>query len=261
MLETRVSVSGHFGEWLQGRYGPDGPVALVTMPCPALRVTTPGDAPALFPQTELCRFADALGIAPHFPGTARALPVGAGAGASTATLVALARAAGFEGTAEALARACLAIEGASDPLMFDQPDTLLWASREGRVLRQLPAIPACEIVGGFFGPAVRTDAQDSDYDDIRDLVDAWAEAAARSDLGRLAALASASARRCTRRRGPTGDPTADLARELGALGWQRAHTGSARGLIFAPGTVPAHAEAMLTAAGLRHVLHFGTGGA
>ena len=27
-------VAGHFGEWLQGRLGPDGPVALVTLPCP-----------------------------------------------------------------------------------------------------------------------------------------------------------------------------------------------------------------------------------
>ena len=38
-------VPGHFGEWLQGRLGPDGPLALVTLACPdrGVRVTrTPG---------------------------------------------------------------------------------------------------------------------------------------------------------------------------------------------------------------------------
>ena len=34
----RAWVAGHFGEWLQGRIGPDGPVALVTLACPALGV-------------------------------------------------------------------------------------------------------------------------------------------------------------------------------------------------------------------------------
>ncbi|TCP38104.1 hypothetical protein EV662_12129, partial [Rhodovulum marinum] len=34
----RACVAGHFGEFLQGRLGPDGPVVLVTLPCPALAV-------------------------------------------------------------------------------------------------------------------------------------------------------------------------------------------------------------------------------
>jgi hypothetical protein len=53
----------------------------------------------------------------------------------------------------------------------------------------------------------------------------------------------------------------DLARELGALGYARAHTGPARALIFAPGKVPGGAGAALQEAGLRDVLRFRTGGA
>ena len=33
-----IEVRGHFGEWLQGRLGPGGPLALVTVACPALAV-------------------------------------------------------------------------------------------------------------------------------------------------------------------------------------------------------------------------------
>lgn len=34
----QARVAGHFGELVQGRLGPDGPVALITLPCPALTV-------------------------------------------------------------------------------------------------------------------------------------------------------------------------------------------------------------------------------
>jgi hypothetical protein len=61
-------------------------------------------------------------------------------------------------------------------------------------------------------------------------------------------------------RGPAGDPTPGLARDLGALGWLRAHTGAARGLIFAPGTVPRGAHDALRAAGLRALVRFRGGG-
>ena len=40
-MPVSVRVPGHFGELLQGRIGSDGPVALVTLPCPALGVTAP----------------------------------------------------------------------------------------------------------------------------------------------------------------------------------------------------------------------------
>ncbi|WP_353474408.1 propanediol utilization protein [Salipiger sp. H15] len=259
MSWRKVSVAGHFGEWLQGRMGPEGPVALVTVACPDLGVSAPGEGAPPFEPGQLERFARALGIAPRFPGASRDAPLGGGAGASTATLVALARSAGFDGSAEALAAACLAVEGASDPLMYPAPDTLLWASREGHILRELPPPPACTILGGFWGPPQRTDAADNGFDDVSDLVLDWERATRDRDLGRAAALASASAGRCAARRGPQGDPTSGLARELGALGWLRAHTGSARGLIFAPGAVPRHGAAALAEAGFAGVLTFGTG--
>jgi len=35
-MTRSVRISGHFGELLQGRLGPQGPVALITLPCPVL---------------------------------------------------------------------------------------------------------------------------------------------------------------------------------------------------------------------------------
>ncbi|WP_319800443.1 hypothetical protein [Pararhodobacter zhoushanensis] len=157
-----------------------------------------------------------------------------------------------------MARACVAAEGASDPLMLPRAERLLFAPREGRVVADLPALPAFEVLGGFFGPGQRTRAEDMAFPDITDLVERWETLA---DLPAMAALTTESARRTLALRGPSDDPTAPLARDLGALGWLIAHTGSARGLIFAPGTVPEGAEAALAVAGLTGVLRFTGGGA
>lgn len=257
---TTATVIAHFGEWLQGRLGPDGPVALVTVSCPVLQVTAPGATPPAFAPDVLARFAARLGLGALPRGVTRNFPPGTGAGASTADLIALARAAGYSDTPERLAQACIAVEQASDPLMFPAPDRLLWASRQGRVLRSMARPPRATILGGLWGAPVRTDANDADFDDVTDLVQDWDAAAQQADLPRLAAVASASARRCTARRGPA-DPMTDLARTLGALGIVRAHTGSARGLVFAPGTVPPHGAATLREAGLTTVLSFETGAA
>ncbi len=259
-----VRVPGHFGEWMQGRLGPEGPVALVTLCCPVLGVRAPGGEirlAELFPEVRLAGFAAALGLCGDGPGDwpdlSCDMPLGAGAGASTACLVAAARACGFDGAPERLARACLAVEGASDPLMYPAPDRLLWASREGRVLAALPPVPRAEIVGGYWGASVATDPEDVDFPDISDLVTAWRGG---GDLALLAGLASEAARRADARRGP-GDPVAGLARDLGALGHARAYTGAARALVFAPGTVPEGAGAVLREAGLKGVFRFATGGA
>ncbi|MCT4373577.1 hypothetical protein CLG85_026080 [Yangia mangrovi] len=120
--------------------------------------------------------------------------------------------------------------------------------------------PACDILGGFWGAPHRTDPGDEDFDDISDLAEAWAGAVTLRDLPGCATLASASAQRCTDRRGPP-DPLPELARDLGALGWLRAHTGSARGLIFAPETLPVNGPAALAEAGLTDALCFRTGAA
>ena len=264
-FQDAVFVAGHFGEWLQGRLGRDGPVALVTLACPVRGVraavardpalVVEGGAGLLTPE-RCARLLAALDLPAQGRVLLRAdLPPGGGAGMSTAALVAVARAAGA--AEQGIAQACHAVEGATDPLMRDAPDAVLWAPREAAPLRALARPPAAEVVGGLYGPPQWTDPADADFPDISDLVARWA---AGGTLARLARLATASAERTTVLRGPADDPTPALAARLGALGHARAHTGPARALIFPPGAVPPGAEAALAAAGFAHVLRFRTGG-
>ncbi len=260
-----IRVTGHFGELIQGRVGPDGPVALITLPCPALAVEVlPAALPdphGLLPPGRARALLDRLGLPD--PGPCRisaTMPRGGGAGASTAALVAYARFAGARQSPDDLARACVAVEGASDPLMFPAPERLLWASRRAEVLEHLPPLPAFDVIGGFWGPNRRTDPQDNGFADIADLIAPWRAAAMAGDLPALARLASRSADRTLALRGPAGDPTPGLARVLGALGHTVAHTGSARGLLFRPGAIPPDAPARLAAAGFRRVVTFRCGG-
>jgi uncharacterized protein involved in propanediol utilization len=266
-LSTRVS--GHFGELLQGRMGTDGPLALISLPCPPLYVTAQGTlgrslsihtagGRALISPARARQFLAQLGL--HLPARVilRAnMPLGAGAGVSTATLVALARLAGWRGDALTLARACVLAEGASDPLMLPAPERVLWASREGRVLAHLPALPAFDILGGFWGPPTPTNPQDLHFPDISALIPQWQAAAQSQNLDAIAQLATISARATLALRGPADDPTEALAQALGAKGFVIAHTGSARGLIFARGGLPQGARAALRSAGLRGIVQFG----
>ena len=108
-MSGEARVAGHFGEWLQGRLGPGGPVVLVTLPCPALAVTVRwepattlsigGPSACVLPAETARRLLDALGLAGGRVTVAADMPAGGGAGASTAALVALARAAGARLTA------------------------------------------------------------------------------------------------------------------------------------------------------------------
>lgn len=259
-------VDGHFGELLQGRLGPDGPVALVTLPCPALSASVtllPGGPGLHQPDGRvLChdrarRFLRFLGIRhPQRAVLRLGMPPGGGAGASTAALVALGRAYGADESR--LVEACLRAEGASDPLMLPAPGRVLWASRQGRVIARLPALPRMEVLGGFCGPARRTDPADNRFPDIGDLLQDWP--AALHDLARTAEMASESARRTLALRGPVDDRTQAIAAGLGALGFAIAHTGSARALLFRPGDVPAGATSAVIAAGWRGIVRFRTGG-
>ena len=270
MAVTVARVAGHFGEFLQGRLGEEGPVVLVTLPCPALAVTARratgphlhlhGGGQRLLSSAHARAFLKRLGLPVRGRVNLRAdMPVGGGAGASTAALVALARASGFAGDPGRLAQATVASEGASDPLMFDAPARLLWASREGRVLVRLPAPPAFDVIGGFAGAPQRTRADDCRFPDIADLIPRWAEAAAIGDRAALARLSSASADRSLTLRGGVIPPFGALVRATGALGHAIAHTGSARALLFAPGTIPPDAVGLLREAGLRRIVRFRTG--
>lgn len=259
-----LRVHGHFGEWVQGRLGPNGPVALVTVACPAMWVSAErsGEGALSLEQTPQLLAPEGArdflvrigGRAGHYRLCAT-MPPGGGAGASTAALVALARAA--QGDPDKLVAACLAVEGASDPLMLPHPDRVVWASRAGQVLAALAPLPRAEIIGGFWGPPVATDPTDMAFPDVADLVARLSQA---PDLPELARIATLSAQRCTALRGPSDDPTESVAHRLGALGVLRAHTGSARGLIFAPGQVPAVADRVLQQAGFQQVIRFCTGG-
>ena len=172
-----IRVTGHFGEWMQGRLGADGPVALITLPCAEIGVTAtqlPGApglskrAQALISPDRAQAFLRDLGCAlPGLVDLAADSPAGAGTGMSTGALVALARLAGADEAA--LPAACITAEGASDPLMLPAPDRVLWASRRGRVLAPAPPIPAALIVGGMLGPAEPTNPQDGNFPDITDL--------------------------------------------------------------------------------------------
>lgn len=264
-------VTGHFGEFLQGRLGPDGPVVLVTLPCPSVWVegrVSPapglaihGSGQRLLTPDHARRFLSRLGLPARGRVTLRAaMPVGGGAGASTAGLVALARAMGHTGSAASLARAATATEGASDPLMFPTPERLLWASRQGRTAMSLPPLPVFDVIGGFAGPPQRTRAADSRFPDISDLLTPWIRAANAGDRAALARLAATSADRTLALRGGMILPLAELASATGALGHAIAHTGSARALLFAPGTVPPNAAGLLREAGCRRIVSFRTGG-
>lgn len=266
-----IRVAGHFGELLQGRLGPQGPVVLITLPCAALGVTatlTPAAAFSLTAESAnilpLAR-AKALLQTLTLPLTGSVtltaeMPPGGGAGVSTASLVALARLAGWQGDPQALARACVATEGASDPLMLDRPAQLLWASRRAEILDTLPPPPAMEVIGGFFGAPERTDPADDNFPEVTDLLPLWREACAAQDLAAAARIAATSASRCLAHRRAQTDPTASLAADLGALGHVIAHTGAARGLIFAPGQLPPEARARLEQAGMTGVVQFRAGG-
>lgn len=271
MTTLQLRTIGHFGELMQGRLGAHGPLALISLPCPALAVTgrvmpnqgfalhCGGQRPLLPARaTALLRI---LGLPAKGRFLLRAeMPVGGGAGASTAALVALARLAGWRGETAVLAKACLAVEGATDPLMFATPERMLWASRRAELLAELPALPAFTVIGGFFGPGQRTDPADSRFPDISDLLPDWQQAAVARDLPRLAALASTSAERTLDLRGAGNDPIRSLAADLGALGYVIAHTGAARGLIFAAGAVPSMVLPALRQAGLRGIVQFSAGG-
>lgn len=261
VMET---VSGHFGELIQGRLG--ARLALISLPCPVLQVTAThhvGRGLQIYPQGLMTperarRFLDDLGL--HLRGKVvlhAKMPIGGGAGSSTAALVALARLAGWRGNPLALARACLRSEGATDPLMLERPAQTLWASREGGILDHLPPLPSFDILGGFSGQIRRTDAKDLHFPDISDLIPRWIMAAKSQDLGEIAQISTISAQRTLGLRGPSDDPIWTLVPRLGALGVVIAHTGSARGLIFARGTIPAHGRAALIAAGLTAPVIFG----
>lgn len=240
----RSRVAGHFGELIQGLY--HGEVALLTLPCPIMGASVAwqpaaGGIAVHQPSRVLSRsqIRGAFEWAQGRPAFGRlvirtGMPAGAGAGASTAALLALGRVLGLPQDAEAAF--CLSLEGASDPLMRDDPGDVLWLSREAQVARALPPLPAMEVLGSYHGPPQRTRAEDRHFAPVEDLVEAWATGDGSARL--LAELATRSAERNAALRGVELGAVRDLAARHGALGFSISHTGPARALLFAPGTAP-----------------------
>ncbi len=271
MAAVVASVAGQFGAFLHGRLGPDGPVVVVALPAPGLRVTAHWSPAGPFrlhapgrtvSPGSLLRLWRALGgQAPR--GLMRIvadMPAGGGAGASTATLLAAATVftRGALPEPDRLAALCRAIDGTCDPLMHPHPDRLLWAPRAGHALQALPPPPTFEVVGAFLGGVGRSRPEDRRFADVSDLVAAWQTAA--GDAGRLAALATEAAlRNHALRGGPPLAPLTAIAAEHGAAGIVTAPSGSARGLLFVPGTGdPTAAASALRALGAAPVVRFRT---
>ena len=259
----KATVLGHFGEWFQGLDPNAKGLVAVTVHCSKLcaraerlsygRFEIEGGDGAISELRGQALFRE-LGLKAGRFRVVLTMPPGGGAGASTATLVALARAGGYEG--DELAAACIAVEGATDPLMLDEPDAALWAPRRAEVVSILNPPPPVDIVGGFLGAPVRTDPDDLVFPVVSDLVDRWRLA---GTAAAVAEIATEAALRTTKLRGPGTDPTAELTKSLGGLGWLRAHTGSARGIIFHPGGAPSDAEVRLASAGMARPFRFSTG--
>lgn len=244
-----AEVTGHLGELAQGRLGPRGPVALVTLPCPPLS-TRVGYAPArgaleaAEPVSAKARAAARLTLAEIGAegwggqlSIERPAPPGLGLGSSTAETLgavrAVARAFGLRLVREREAALCVAAEGAIDPLMWEGP--VLFASREGRLLDRLPPLPPMRVAGGVAGPPSPTDPADTDFPDLSECLAGLAAALRAGDLAGVARAASRSAEaNQARNPNPAWEGMRALAWRHGALGLAVSHTGPAVALILPP---------------------------
>lgn len=272
---AQVTINGHMGELLQGRMGENGPVALVTLPMPKPVVRVSRVCRGAFgahyvggsrtvSRHQIAQLVGLLtGAAPRGRWVVEGLmPPGSGGGTSTATLLGIARVLGFGSACPAkLAETLVAIEGASDPLMFAAPDRILWASRLGIGLQNLPGLPRIHVVAGLEGAATRTDPEDQRFSGISDLVEPWAAACGagnRAEIGRLATISAC--RNIALRGGAPLEPLMDIAQKHGAIGVAVAHTGSARSLLFTPGSGdPNGAATDMRLSGMTGLRRFATG--
>jgi len=266
---AQVRIAGHFGELAQGLAGPEGPVALITLPCPVLVTQVSylprrGELGSAEPVSRKARCAAAATLArlgkPEWGGELvirRACPPGLGAGTSTAEALgavrAVAMAFGTRFAPDDEAALCLAAEGAVDPLMHE--GTILFASRRGRILRHLSPIPRIAVIGGFAGYGRTTDPADNAFPPMQDVFASIASALRTGDVMALGEACSQSARaNQTRNPNMAWEAVQDVAKDVGAAGICVAHTGSAIALLFTPKTDLASIEPLLLSAGLQEIV-------
>ncbi len=265
-----AEIAGHLGELAQGRLGPGGSVALVTLPCPGLvsrvgYVPARGPLAAAEPVSAKALAAARLALGETAAGDwggrlsiARPAVPGLGLGSSTAETLgavrAVARAFGLRLSPEREAALCLAAEGAVDPLMWQAP--VVFASREGRVIERLPPLPPMRVVGGAAGPPSPTDPADSRFPDLPDVFAELVAAMRDGDADRVARAASRSAEaNQARNPNPLWGPIRALARRHGALGIAVSHTGPAIALLLSPDSL-ANPGPELAALGIDPVLDY-----
>ncbi len=175
------------------------------------------------------------------------IPVGLGMGSSTSDVIAVVRAVadsyGVLLAPGTVARLAVRAELACDPLMLDARP-VLFAQREGRVLevlgRRLPplVVVGCALGGGAPVDTLSLPVRVHDDTDVRAFERLRAllrRAVATGDAALLGEVATASARWGQQLlRHPEFDALADIARRLGAVGVQIAHSGAVAGLLLDP---------------------------
>ena len=118
-------------------------------------------------------------------------------------------------------------------------------------------MPRITCIGGLFGAPQRTDPLDLNFPVISDLITEW-ESPDKTPAT-IGEICSASSDRTLKLKGYTDDPIKKISRDLGALGYSIAHTGSVRNLIFPYNSVPEKAKDYLEKKGLTHVQQFSLG--
>jgi len=258
-------VHAHHGEIVQGVFhSADGTIehGLVTLPCTLygsrarfrpLRAgpltVEPGDRTRARTAARLTL--DALGRT-GWGGSIRiesTVPLRWGCGSSTTDVLATIRAVAdaFDATVEPawIARLAVASETASDSLMFGQERAVLFAQRRGSVLADLGGpLPRVHVLGfntennrGVETLALPTiPYSDWEVEAFQPILGLLRRAIEQQDPVLLGRVATASAEINQRHRPKRHMPQLmRLAREVGAVGVQVAHSGTVAGFLFAPG--------------------------
>jgi len=283
-------VYAHHGEIVQGLfYSSDGQLehGLVTLPCALFRARArfrplrsgpltvePGDRTRARTAARLTL--DALGRT-GWGGALRlesTVPLCWGCGSSTtdvlATIRAVADAFGVVLEPGWIARISVAAEAASDSLMYGPERAVLFAQRRGTRLLDLGGpLPAVRVLGfnTELDGGVETLALPPmpysawEIEAFRPMLGLLRRAVERQDPRLLGRVATASTLVTQRHRPKRGIPEAlRLAREVGAVGVQVAHSGTVAGLLFDPADDPAgrivHARAGLARLGLTRAWEF-----
>jgi uncharacterized protein involved in propanediol utilization len=277
-----AEVHAHHGEVMQGLfYSSEGQLehGLVTLPCPLFRTRArfrplrsgpltvePGDRVRARTAARLTM--DALGRT-GWGGALRlesSVPLRWGCGSSTtdvlSTVRAVAAAFGAELRPEWIARLTVAAEAASDSLMFAPDRAVLFAQRRGSVLLDLGGpLPPLRVLGlntevdrGMetltLPPMPYSPWEAEAFGPMLGLL---RRAVERQDPALLGRVATASTVITQRHRPKRFIPQLlRLAREVGALGVQVAHSGTVAGLLFDPAGGP-EARIRRARAGLRRL--------